>query len=138
MVLITNSHPCPCDSGAAYAACCGRYIDGDAMPATAAQLMRSRYVAYALGREDYLLRTWHASTRPRALHLADEPVKWLGLRLLRLQAGDAQDREGVVEFVARYKVGGKAARLHETSRFVREGGQWLYVDGTTTHEAAKT
>ena len=91
--------------------------------------MRSRYTAYVFGDEPYLLRTWHARTRPSALHLADERVKWLGLKVLRADAGGAQDDEGRVEFVARYKVGGKAARLHETSRFVRERGQWFYVDG---------
>lgn len=123
---------CPCDSGAAFAACCSRYVDGGALPATATQLMRSRYVAYVLQREDYLLRTWHVDTRPPTLDLAQEAVKWLGLKVLRTQAGNADDREGVVEFVARYKVGGKATRLHETSRFVREGDQWLYVDGTTS------
>lgn len=126
---MTHSPSCPCDSGAAYAACCGRYVDDGIVPATAEQLMRSRYAAYVLRREDYLLRTWHASTRPPALHLADSPAKWLGLKVLRTEAGNAEDSEGVVEFVARYKVGGKAARLHESSRFVREGGRWLYVDG---------
>lgn len=127
--------PCPCESGVAHAACCGRYLDGGIAPATVAELMRSRYTAYVLGREDHLLRTWHPSTRPRALRLADEPVTWLGLKVLRAcEDGD----EGVVEFVARYKVNGKGARLRESSRFVREGGRWLYVDGKTTdgnHEA---
>jgi SEC-C motif-containing protein len=31
--------------------------------------------------------------------------------------------------VARSKLGGRAQRLHETSRFVREDGRWFYVDG---------
>ena len=60
---------CSCGSGRAYAECCGRYLDGGEPPATAEQLMRSRYTAYALAREDYLLATWHASTRPSALAL---------------------------------------------------------------------
>jgi SEC-C motif-containing protein len=127
---MTDSLSCPCESGAGYAACCDRYLDGGAVPATAAQLMRSRYAAYVFGREDYLLRTWHATTRPPELRLADEPVKWLGLKVLHTQAGGVGDGDGVIEFVARYKVRGKAARLHETSRFVREGGKWLYIDGT--------
>ncbi len=93
--------------------------------------MRSRYAAYVRGREDYLLRTWHASTRPPALALGDEPIKWWGLKVLHAQAGGVGDDQGIVEFVARYKTGGRAARLHEISRFVREDGQWLYVDGTT-------
>jgi SEC-C motif-containing protein len=56
-------------------------------------------------------------------------VKWLGLKILRTEAGGADDREGVVEFVARYSINGKAERLHEVSRFLRDEGQWRYVDG---------
>jgi SEC-C motif-containing protein len=88
--------------------------------------MRSRYSAYVLGLIDYLLATWHASTAPGELELA--PLKWLGLELLHVQqSGDA----GVVEFVARYKENGRAQRLHEISRFVREQGRWYYIDGQT-------
>jgi len=120
---------CPCGSGAAYADCCGRYHRGEAQPATAEQLMRSRYAAYVQGDEDYLLRTWHVSTRPAKLDLVHAPVKWLGLTILRIEAGGAQDQEGVVEFVARCKPAGRAQRLHETSRFRRDDGQWFYAGG---------
>ena len=90
--------------------------------------MRSRYTAYTLGREDYLLATWHAATRPASLGLAEEaPAKWLGLEVRRHEEQDA--KHATVEFVARYKVRGRAHRLHETSRFVREDGRWFYVDG---------
>ena len=90
--------------------------------------MRSRYTAYTLGREDYLLATWHPSTRPASLGLAQElPAKWLGLEVKRHEAQD--NERAIVEFVARYKVQGRAHRLHETSHFVREHGRWFYVDG---------
>ena len=94
--------------------------------------MRSRYSAFILVREENLLRTWHESTRPGTLNLSGDAgtVNWLGLKIVRTEAGGPGDTRGVVEFVARYKVGGKAHRLHETSRFVREGGQWFYLDGT--------
>jgi SEC-C motif domain protein len=118
---------CPC-GGADYAGCCGRYVDGGASAPSAEALMRSRYTAYVLGREPYLLASWHASTRPAALDLTAGPApKWLGLEVKRHQALD--DDHAVVEFVARYKVNGRAHRLHEVSRFVREGGLWFYVDG---------
>lgn len=127
---MTQAHSCPCGSGKAYAACCGPFLDHDALPATAEQLMRSRYTAYVLGREDYLRATWHASTQPVDLGAAlTGRVKWLGLQIRRTEAGGAADREGAVEFVARYKRDGRAGRLHEVSRFVREDGRWLYVDG---------
>jgi len=92
--------------------------------------MRSRYTAYTLQDESYLLKTWHQSTRPEALHLAQEKsVKWLGLKVMDTNAGTENDTKGEVEFVARYKLGGKAEKIHEHSRFVREGGEWFYVDG---------
>jgi SEC-C motif-containing protein len=120
------SESCPCDASASYPACCGRYLDDSQCPETAEALMRSRYVAYVQGRADYLLQTWHPATRPTTLDLESEPVRWLGLQVHRVEAGGLQDNEGIVEFVARYKVGGRAHRLHEVSRFVREAGRWFY------------
>jgi len=116
---------CPCGSGRAYADCCGPLHVG-AAAADAAALMRSRYCAYALGLVDYLLATWHPTTRPLDLDLADG-LKWLGLSVLRHEQTGPDS--AVVEFVARYKSGGRAGRISEVSRFVREGGRWYYVDG---------
>lgn len=119
---------CPCGTNKTYANCCERYLDGTDTPATAEALMRSRYTAYTLLREDYLLATWHVSTRPDKLALAEEVNnKWLGLQIKRYEQQD--DSHAVVEFVARYKIGGRAHRMHEVSRFVREEGRWFYVDG---------
>lgn len=92
--------------------------------------MRSRYSAFTLGDESYLLQSWHPSTRPATLSLSQQSqVKWIGLKILSTQLGGKNDREGTVEFVARYKVNGKAERLHEISRFNRENARWFYVDG---------
>lgn len=118
---------CPCGSGKDYVACCGGYHQGSPAP-TAEALMRSRYAAYVMAHEDYLLQTWHRSTRPPSLDLADDTsARWLGLDVKRHEAIGADS--AIVEFVASYKVGGRAHRLHETSRFVREDGRWYYVDG---------
>jgi SEC-C motif domain protein len=119
---------CPCGSRKVFNDCCGRYlIDGETAP-TAEALMRSRYTAYTLLNEDYLLATWHPSTRPAQLGLAQEtPAKWLGLDVKRHQQLD--DSHAIVEFVARYRINGRAHRLHEVSRFVREQGRWYYLDG---------
>lgn len=93
--------------------------------------MRSRYTAYVLGFEAYLLATWHATTRPEDLHIATTPpTQWLGLTLKRHENTDTDT--AVVEFIARHKIGGRAQRLHEISRFVRENGRWYYMDGVTT------
>lgn len=89
--------------------------------------MRSRYSAYVLKLEPYLLATWHATTRPATLDLAADNIKWLELEVKEHSPGD-EDR-ATVEFIARYKVGGRAQRLHEVSRFAFEDGRWYYVDG---------
>lgn len=89
--------------------------------------MRSRYSAFVLERRTYLLETWHPSTRPPDLDPAQPGLRWLGLQVREQRMIDAD--HGTVEFVARSKVSGKAHRLHELSRFVREAGRWFYVDG---------
>lgn len=117
---------CPCGRSAAFAACCGRYI-GTPVPAPDAEsLMRSRYTAFVRGDAAHLLATWHASTRPATLEF-EADVKWLGLEVKRHTPVDATHAE--VEFVARSRVQGRGQRLHERSRFVRENGWWLYLDG---------
>ena len=90
--------------------------------------MRSRYSAYVMALEAYLLATWHASTRPPSLNLAeDTTTRWLGLEI-RHHTSTGSDT-AIVEFVARYKSSGRAHRLHEVSRFCCEGGRWYYLDG---------
>ena len=120
---------CHCGIGKSYDACCGRCHSGLEGAANAELLMRSRYSAYVLSLEDYLLATWHASTRPASLDFSDSgKTKWLGLEVKRHAGIDANRAQ--VEFVARYKTGGMSAvRLHEISDFVFEDGQWFYVSG---------
>lgn len=118
---------CPCGSGLAYAACCEPLHQGTAAP-DAGALMRSRYAAYVLGLADYLRATWHATTRPAELDLNESPKpQWLGLDV---KAFRAEGDQAQVEFVARYKINGRAHRLHEISAFVREDGRWFYVAGS--------
>ena len=120
--------PCPCGSNQPFDTCCDPLLAGSREASTAEALMRSRYTAYGRRDEAYLLRTWHPSTRPASLGL-DEEIEWLGLEILRTEAGGPEDREGLVEFVARYRANGQHGSLQEASRFVREEGHWLYVDG---------
>lgn len=91
--------------------------------------MRSRYTAYALGDEAYLLRSWHRSTRPERVDVRAAP-RWIGLEIRAAEAGGPSDEHGTVEFVAHFLEGERAGTLHETSRFVREAGEWRYVEGT--------
>ena len=124
---------CPCGTDLALAACCGRWHAGPLhLQAPDAQaLMRSRYTAYVLDRLDYLRDTWHPDTRPATLEPNPPGLRWLGLEVRAHRAVD--DTHAEVEFVARSKLGGRAHRLHETSRFVRESREgaprWYYLDG---------
>lgn len=107
--------------------CCGRWHSGEPAP-TAEALMRSRYSAFVIRNEAYLLKTWHASTRPASVPM-EAQQKWLGLKIVSAREGAADVAE--VEFIARFRIGGgSAARLHERSRFYKEKGQWFYVDGS--------
>jgi SEC-C motif domain protein len=120
--------PCPCGSGRPYGACCGPFLRGSAVPESAEELMRSRYTAYVRGDRDWLRATWHPATRPAAVDL-DKRVRWIRLEILAIEAGGPGDTKGIVEFVAHCKIGGRAHRLHERSRFQRRDGRWLYVNG---------
>ncbi|MDT9000514.1 YchJ family metal-binding protein [Paucibacter sp. APW11] len=124
--------PCPCGSALPYERCCGalhqRFADdGRLMAPSAEALMRSRYSAYVLDQLDYLRASWHASTRPATLAPNEPGLHWLGLQIKQHQQQD--ETHATVSFVARSKLGGRAHRMVETSRFVREDGQWFYLDG---------
>lgn len=127
---VAAATPCPCGSGTSLQICCLPLLDGERTAPDALTLMRSRYTAYTLRREAYLLATWHPDTRPTALNLQDGPTqKWLGLSVLRHAVDPADPTRAVVEFVARYKVGGRAFHVHEVSRFAFESGRWFYLNG---------
>ena len=118
--------PCPCGGLQAYERCCQRWHGGET-PGDAEALMRSRYTAYVLKLEDYLLSTWHPRTRPPSLSLDQSPRRWLGLKVERHEAETADT--AIVAFIARYKASGLMHEVREASRFVREDGRWLYVEG---------
>jgi len=134
-LVLQGNQPCPCARGGTdakplrFSACCGQYLEGDTPPPApdAESLMRSRYSAFVLQCESYLLATWHASTRPAQVSF-DTTGKWLGLEVRKSKAISPTEAE--VEFVARFKPAGASAwRLHERSRFVLQEGRWCYVDG---------
>lgn len=95
------------------------------MAATAEALMRSRFSAFVLKNADYLVATWHPSTRPVALDLSSDTTVWQHLKIIACDEGRECDSRGEVEFAAYFEGG----QLHERSRFLREEGRWYYVDG---------
>ncbi len=132
-VPLNSKSECPCQSGLLFHQCCQQFLKSDTPESatlfakTAEQLMRSRYCAYILGKEAYLLHTWHPGTRPNSLHLDDSPNHWIGLKIKETTAGQVDDTTGTVHFIARYKENGKAYKLEESSLFEKINGQWFYV-----------
>ncbi len=133
----TARENCWCDSGELADDCCGPILRGESQASTAEALMRSRYSAYVTGNERYLLATWDPDTRPAQLHL-DDRQRWLGLKIRGVKAGSEGDTEGVVEFVARFKIDGRGHRLHEVSKFRRMALGWVYVDGELVDKPPRT
>ncbi|WP_051215468.1 YchJ family protein [Granulicoccus phenolivorans] len=125
----SGAQPCPCGSGATFAACCRVLLNGERQAATAEELMRSRYTAYALQYGDYLFRTWHPRTRPAEVLPA--PMAWTGLIILDVVDGGPEDEMGEVEFEAGYLDGDRPTVLRERSRFARRAGRWFYLNADT-------
>ncbi len=119
---------CICLSGETYAACCGRFHTGQSWAATAEQLMRSRYSAFAAHYQSYLLQTWHPQTRPAEVGF-DDDLQWRRLDILRTDHGGPLDTAGTVRFMAHYRSAGQRGFQEETSSFMRIDHRWFYVDG---------
>ncbi|WP_243372042.1 YchJ family protein [Geotalea sp. SG265] len=125
---------CPCGSGNTYEACCLPLIDGTILPETAEQLMRSRYSAYVKVETDYILETTHPEHRQNfdlkgTKQWAEESL-WDGLEIVATTKGGADDRDGTVEFIARYREKGMRKAHHELAEFKKEDGRWLFTDGS--------
>ncbi|MDJ0335021.1 YchJ family protein [Salinibacterium sp. G-O1] len=126
--MITPDSRCPCLSGLPFGECCGPAHSGHSPASTAERLMRSRFSAFAVGDVNYLLATWHPSTRPVELAL-DADIRWTRLDILGRSRGGMLDTEGTVEFIAHFRSESGSGSQHEISRFVRESGAWSYVAG---------
>ncbi len=124
---------CHCGSGRPFDHCCRPLLDGEREATSAEELMRSRYSAYAEGRLDYIDRTYHSSQQKHrdsdAVEQAAIRVTWLGLEILATEQGGPGDQQGRVDFIARYTENGVEHAIRERSRFVREQGRWVYLDG---------
>lgn len=126
------SQLCPCGSGLEYSLCCQPYISTDTLAPTPSQLMRSRYSAYVMQDADYLVATWYPQTRSTSLKSdisgSFASTRWLGLTVYETAVG-RDENEGFVSFVARFEEQGAESAVIERSRFLKENGQWYYVDG---------
>jgi SEC-C motif domain protein len=129
---IESADRCPCGTGLTFGDCCEPFLTAVSLAPTAERLMRSRYTAYVTGTTEYLMATWHPSTRPDTLVL-DPDIRWLGLEIVRRERGGMLDTEGIVEFRATYRTDSGRAQQRETSTFRRENRAWFYVDGVVDH-----
>ena len=123
---------CPCGTELTYSQCCRPLHEGKAAT-TAEALMRSRYSAYVLGDAAYIHRSWHSSTRPSKKSLTQPiHIQWERLEIVKTEVGQAEDQDGMVEFIAYFAEHGQAQQLHELSRFIREKNRWVYVEALPT------
>ncbi len=124
-----NSSLCPCGSGSELTTCCEPLLQNRDQADSPEMLMRSRYTAYVLQQEQYLLETWHKRTRPRSLNFDEHPVTWLGMEILRTATEKTSDSTGSVEFTTKYLENGQLCVLQENSKFLKEEGKWYYING---------
>jgi SEC-C motif-containing protein len=116
---------CPCNPKKLFADCCEPFLQHKKIPRSPVELMQSRYAAYVVKQEEYLLETWHQTTRPQAVNM-DQSPKWLNLQIINTSH---QGNQGMVEFKATYMADKTIHILHETSYFVKENDCWFYVNG---------
>lgn len=130
--MVAPDGDCPCGAGHPFARCCGPLLEGAPAP-TALALMRSRYTAYVRGAVDYLVETQAEELRAgldrAAIARWSRETRWTGLEIVATERGGAEDRDGIVEFIARGVSRGAPFAQRERSRFRRDGGRWYYVDG---------
>ncbi len=127
VTAVTTAAPCPCGLPAPYGDCCGRLHRGEAAAPTAELLMRSRFSAFAVRDEAYLIRTWHPATRPQDTGI-DPGLQWVRLEIRSVTEGGPFHTHGAVDFSAHFIDRGYPEVLHEHSRFVRHEGAWVYFD----------
>ena len=127
---MSDDTPCPCGSGRRRADCCGPLLAGERQADTAEALMRSRYVAYGERDFAYLEATHAPETFEPYDRTGPDGLAWRGLAIQEIEAGGPADDTGTVTFAARFVLGGREGVHRERSLFRREGGRWVYVDGT--------
>jgi len=130
-IAVTSTTACPCGTGQTYGKCCQPFHAGSKLPATAVQLMRSRYCAFALGLGQYLAETVpEEKVHEFAVRtVSRQKCRWTNLEIVKTEAGGLFENTGYVQFIASFTENGRRETLHENSRFLRHNGKWLYVDG---------
>ncbi|AUC88737.1 MAG: zinc chelation protein SecC [Alteromonas sp.] len=130
---------CFCCSTSSYEHCCAPFISGTDSPQTAEQLMRSRFTAYAIKQYDYVRDTYSEEKRQgitsENLESSASGAHWFALKVHT--STHSKPSSDTVEFTAYYFENKHLFQLHETSRFIIEGGLWRYHDGTLHDDCGK-
>lgn len=137
MTATTTASECPCCSEKPAAQCCLPIIQGKSKAATAEELLRARYTAFAQGNVDFILNTHHSKTRADVKREEIEDwsknSNWLGLKVVQQEAGQATDEKGTLIFCATYEAEGKKQDHWEQSFFEKESGEWRFLDARGVH-----
>ncbi|MBL0714592.1 MAG: YchJ family protein [Desulfosarcina sp.] len=124
---------CPCGSEREYSECCQPLVEGGQTAETAEALMRARYSAYVTTAVDFIIDTTHTSQRSNytteGIRKWSRSSEWKGLTIVRTERGGPEDKDGTVEFVARYIEKGRSVNHHEIAQFRREESRWVFYDG---------
>lgn len=134
---MSSEKQCPCGSKIPFAICCEPILKNHAKAKTAEQLMRSRYTAFTMDENTYLLTSWAKETRPEKMDTKETPVQWLGLEVASTEDGGETDDKGTVDFIAHFIVTSRFCHLREKSRFVKEDNKWFYLDGVSESSTEK-
>lgn len=131
--LLSATTNCPCLSGERYQHCCQPLHQFLRFPATAEQLMRSRYTAYVLQNIDYIVKTTAPSQQAvlnvAALQQWAETTSWLGLRI-KTHIPHLTPIHSIVSFEATFASPQGAQSHYEDSLFVNIDQRWYFVDPT--------
>ena len=124
---------CPCGSGQTLNECCQPIINGDSRAQSAESLIRARYTAHTIGEMDFILATHHPSTRAdideSATRRWASESTWLGLQIIKVDGGEAEDTSARIEFMARYRDSARRRHTHhERGVFEKYHGQWYFRD----------
>ncbi|MCG8425771.1 MAG: YchJ family protein [Chromatiales bacterium] len=132
---------CPCGSEREFELCCAPVLAGTQAVATAEQLMRARYSAFVKEEIDFLTTSLHPEHRhdhdANATRRWAANSDWQGLEIVATEAGQEDDEQGVVEFIATFKEKGMVRKHHERSQFKKQDGVWYFVDGEVVPAATQ-
>lgn len=129
---MTQNELCPCCSEKPFQSCCAPILAGKAKAKTAEDLLRARYTAFAKGEIDFIMKTHHSKTsgevKREEIEDWSKNSKWLGLKVVQTEAGQATDDKATIVFCAQYEAEGKKKDHWEKSLFEKENGDWKFLD----------